>query len=59
MYINVKEFFDDQIIITPLLHLIVMIHGIFSGRDNALWIFRFLDYLTFIKQHNVYNFLRY
>lgn len=56
MYINITEFFDDQIIITHLLQLIVMIHGIFSGRDNALWIFRFLDYLTFIKQHNMYNF---
>lgn len=56
MNINIKEFFDDQIMITPLLQLVVMIHGIFSGRDT---LYGFLEYLTFIKQHNVYNFLRY
>lgn len=43
MNINIKEFFDDQIMITPLLQLVVMIHGIFSGRDDALWIFRISD----------------
>lgn len=53
MYIDIKEFFDDQIIITPLLQLIVMFHGIFSGRDT---LYGFLEYLTFIKQHNMYNF---